>query len=165
MSDRPFLNITPSPGKSNFLENHVKITQGYDFKSRWAAKREASYGFSTSEVIAMLRISNNPKTIRHAVSVLASVAILLPIATSAKAGQQCWAWKEVRSAHEKQGDEVLAMFRSWIRDGAYTVIFHDPADGVVTEVTVLGAGVACIYDVGKRIRDYPGSSEEVHNFQ
>lgn len=90
--------------------------------------------------------------------IVASTAVLLLPAPGVRASQQCWAWKEVRSAHENQGDEILAMFRSWIKDGAYTVIYQDPADGVVTEVTVLGAGVACIYDVGKRISDYPISA-------
>lgn len=82
------------------------------------------------------------------IAAFALLCISLLFVHEADARQRCWPLQDVLSAHEKQGDEILLTFSSWIREGAYTIIFHDPSDGVVTEIAVHTNGTACIYDVG-----------------
>ena len=100
------------------------------------------------------------KLVSRLVAIVAAVGIPVLPATEVDAGQRCWPLDEVLRAHEKQGDEILVIFSSWIRDGAYTIIFQDPSDGVVTEVAVDGPGVACIFDVGDRLRDHPTFADQ-----
>jgi hypothetical protein len=90
---------------------------------------------------------------------IATVCVALFSAPEVEAGQRCWPLKEVLNAHESQGDKILLIFSSWMRDGAYTIILQDPSDGVVTEVAVDSAGTACVFDVGDRLRKSPTFGE------
>ena len=77
-----------------------------------------------------------------------SALFLLP----AMADQTCWPVDQVIAKHAEQGDEIILTFRSWIHDGLETIIYHDPSDGVVTEIAIHPNGTACIVDVGEELR-------------
>jgi hypothetical protein len=96
----------------------------------------------------------------HHCGVAALIFVFTLFAPQSEAGKRCWSLDEVMSAHKKQGDEILLIFSSWIRDGAYTIIYKDPSDGVVTEVAVSGSGIACISDVGDDLKNSSTVAEQ-----
>ena len=79
---------------------------------------------------------------------------LLPM--PAEAARNCWPADELAKAHQEQGDEILLTYDSMMRDGSVTVIYRDPADGVVTTVGFDMNGMACIFDVGRTPTDTDG---------
>ena len=83
-----------------------------------------------------------------ALAPLASALLVLP----AMAEQTCWPVDQLIAAHAEQGDEIILTFRSRLQVGSATIIYHDPSDGVVTEVTMHPNGTACVVDVGEGLR-------------
>ena len=69
--------------------------------------------------------------------------------TPTRAEQGCWPVDQVVAAHARQGDDIILTFRSRVREGVFTVIYRDPADGVIVEITMYPNGEACVVDVGE----------------
>lgn len=86
---------------------------------------------------------------RVALAQLIGAFLLAPAA----AGQKCWPVEELKSARAEQGKDVIATYDSWMREKSMTIIYRDPADGVVTAVAVDTNGTACTFDMGQTPAD------------
>ena len=122
-------------------------------------KDDDRYVISNDHPIALVRNSKlslrrywtNKPCRRITLGLMVSTFVALP----AVADLTCWPVDQVIAKHAKQGDEIILTYRSWMHDGLSTIIYHDPSDGVVTEVAIHPNGTACIVDVGEELRVQP----------